>query len=225
MIFLKSEYYKWIWQAFLSSHVKFHVMSFARNTKVAPYTHLDSGVLLARCEIGSYSYVSKGTTMVQARVGRYCSIAPECRIGMASHATDLLSTSPIFFSKSNKIDVSLVDEDCYKEFDNIEIGNDVWIGARVMIMGGCRIGNGSIVAAGSVVTKDVEPFSIVGGVPARKIRSRFDESLVVLLEKSKWWEYSHTELKNLANLHYENSNKWSGDEIEKLCIAIIDLEK
>jgi len=214
MLFFKIAYYKWLWQAFTSELLKFHPTSFSVMSKFSSHVHLDAKTALNRCEVGSYSYISKETSMIRVTVGRYCSIGPECKIGMGSHPTNLISTSPVFFSKSNKIGISLIEEECYEEFKPIEIGHDVWIGSRAMIMGGCHIGNGAIVAAGAVVIKDVKPYSIVGGIPAKEIKMRFDAELIELLERSKWWLLNHQKLKEIFNLVCEGNTEWN-QEITK----------
>lgn len=116
-------------------------------------------------------------------IGRYCSIASGVRFLGANHPIDHFSTSAIFYNKSLGYDVKDI-----QRYDLI-IEDDVWIGLNVCITCGCkRIGRGAIIGAGSVVTKDVEPYTIVGGVPAKVIRKRFDDGRIAQLEASKWWE-------------------------------------
>lgn len=100
--------------------------------------------------------------------------------------------------KNNTFGISLVENDTFiNEYSPITIGNDVWIGARVIIMDGVNIGDGAIIAAGAVVTKDVEPYTIVGGVPAKTIRKRTDASSYEKYIKSHWWELEPNEALNL----------------------------
>ena len=116
-------------------------------------------------------------------IGRYCSIASGVRFLGANHPIDHFSTSAIFYNKSLGYNVKDI-----QRYDLI-IEDDVWIGLNVCITCGCkRIGRGAIVGAGSVVTKDVEPYTIVGGVPAKVIRKRFDDGRIAQLEASKWWK-------------------------------------
>ena len=107
-------------------------------------------------------------------------------MGIGKHPTDLASTHPAFYS-TGKAFKTFADRNYFEEYENISIGHDVWIGSRTIIMGGVKIGNGAIVAAGAVVTKDVEPYSIVGGIPARHIKYRIQKDKIDLLEKTEWW--------------------------------------
>lgn len=118
-----------------------------------------------------------------------------------------VSTHPSFFSSKNIVtNLHFSDVDLFKEREylpdglSIHIGNDVWIGADVKILEGVKIGDGAIIAAGAVVTKDVEPYSIVGGVPAKKIRDRFTTKQIEFLLKLKWWNKDLEWIKKHANL-------------------------
>ena len=84
------------------------------------------------------------------------------------------------------------------------IGNDVWIGHNVIIVGNVCIGNGAILAAGSIITKDVAPYTIVGGVPAKPIKKRFSDAIILEIEKLKWWDLSETELEKIKPLFFKN---------------------
>ncbi|MFM5662154.1 CatB-related O-acetyltransferase [Aeromonas veronii] len=130
---------------------------------------------LFNCILGDYSYVSRESTLLNCTIGRYCSIGPFVRIGLGRHPVDQLSTHPALIKNFN-------------EFLPTTIGNDVWIGANVIILDGCSIGNGSIIAAGSVVTKSVPDFEIWGGVPAKKIKNRFNDEIKDKVLNSSWWE-------------------------------------
>lgn len=123
-------------------------------------------------------------------IGRYCSFGPSVRYFGANHPIEKAIMSPYFYNKAfGELDVTDV------ERSTLIIGNDVWVGANVIITSGCkRIGNGAVIAAGAVVTKDVAPYMIVGGNPAHIIKSRFEKKTEILLEKSKWWNYEPEEL-------------------------------
>lgn len=137
-------------------------------------------------KIGKYTYVISGNIFSYTEVGRYCSISSNVSIGGESHPLDWLSTSP-----------SQYDYLEYNDKKRTIIGNDVWIGTNVCIKAGITIGTGAVVGAGAVVVKDIPPYAIVAGVPARVLRYRFDEGTISQLLASKWWEKDIDELKGL----------------------------
>ncbi len=148
--------------------------------------------------IGRYSYITRNCLVQSAEIGAFCSISEGCFIGMQSHPAEFVSTSPVFLDGGNYLKknfASLKYQDTYKTV----IGNDVWIGANVLVKGGVHIGDGAIIAAGAVVTHDVPPYAIVGGVPAKLIRYRFSEDIIKKISDSKWWEYSEERLCEAAS--------------------------
>lgn len=155
------------------------------------------------CELGDFSYVSPGCYAVnrQSCIGKYCSIGTNVQIGVSQHPTNWLSTSPVFYFK-HLLDFPSDGVEGYAENNLIKpviIGNDVWIGFNAIIMDGVKIGDGAIIGAQAVVTKDVPPYAIVGGVPARVIRYRFDQETIKALLELKWWD---KDPKFLANLPF-----------------------
>ncbi len=151
-------------------------------------------------EVGDYTYVCPGTQVSAAHVGKFCSIGPGSRIGLPSHRLEYLSTSPIFTEKRNAVGVSWTDRTDDGALVKTVIGNDVWIGAGVMILGGVTVGDGACIGAGAVVTKDVPPYAVVGGIPAKLIRYRFSPEKVGKLLELKWWELPENVLKALLPL-------------------------
>jgi acetyltransferase-like isoleucine patch superfamily enzyme len=122
-------------------------------------------------------------------------------IGAAVHPTNFISTSPIFYRERNALKSKWVNGLLFADESLMTvIGNDVWIGMNVTVMGGLKIGNGAIIAAHSVVTKDIPPYSIVAGVPARIIKYRFGDDQILKIEKLKWWRLSPKILKNNCSL-------------------------
>lgn len=147
-----------------------------------------AGSLIAS-QIGAYSYVSPQTALNLASVGRYTSIGARCEIGPTQHPSDWLTTSPFPYQDVFSTAPAEAQLETHNELAPVTIGNDVWIGTGAAVMGGVTIGDGSIVAYGSVVTRDVEPYSVVGGVPAKLIRPRFKPAVVARLMAEPWWRY------------------------------------
>ena len=133
-------------------------------------------------------------------IGKFCSIACGVKFlfNCANHTLKSLSTYtfPLFYEDWEKSDVVTA----WDNKGDIVIGNDVWIGYEALIMAGVHIGNGAIIGSRAVVTKDVPPYTIVGGVPARPIRKRFDEEVIQKLEVLKWWDWSAEKIQQC--LHY-----------------------
>ncbi len=161
--------------------------------------HNNSKVFLSK--IGKCSYISYGTTIRNADIGKFCSIGYNVTIGLGKHPTNFLSTNPLFYSEVRaNPQISLSVRSHFNESEKVIIGNDVWIGAGVMIGDGVKIGNGAIVAAGAVVVKDVEPYSVVGGVPAKFIKFRFDKDICHYINSLNWWDWPIDHLKNKISL-------------------------
>ncbi|TCU21233.1 hypothetical protein EV130_11190 [Rhizobium azibense] len=158
--------------------------------------------------VGAYTFLGGENSVIRhvESIGRFCMIGPGAQFGIPQHPGDHLSAHIIFeFNAINTFPSEQVrrywDRNeslaaaaqakwiASKNLHRISIGNDVWIGRGVTIMRGCRIGDGAIIAASSVVTKDVEPYSIVGGVPAKVLRWRFDELQRFDLQRLEWWKY------------------------------------
>lgn len=155
--------------------------------------------------IGCYSYIAAQAAMSMVTIGRFCSIGPHLICGYGDHPTDFASTSPVFFSPEKQCGVSFTRKKLFEERKPIHIGHDVWIGARVFIRDGVKIGNGAVIAAGSVVVKDVPDYAIVGGMPAKLIRYRFNEEIIAELLKLKWWEWSEDKLRKAQPYMAQNN--------------------
>ncbi len=157
--------------------------------------------------IGFGSYIGAYCD-ISANVGRYCSIGRNVRTVQGFHPTkEWISTHPAFYSIEKQAGFSYVEQSEYIEVRYadeekrlaVRIGNDVWIGDNVSILAGVRIGDGAIIATGAVVTKNVAPYSIVGGVPAGVIKYRFTEDTIKRLLDIQWWNKSETWIREHAD--------------------------
>ena len=145
---------------------------------------ISSNCILRNVSIGKYSYIQNNSIVINTTIGNYCSIAMDFRSGLGTHIIDDFSTSSIFNERFNDINKQSIKNFSFYN-GNVEIGNDVWIGNRVTILDGIKIGNGAIIAAGAIVTHDVEPYTIVGGGPARFIKHRDMKRMHI---NEHWWK-------------------------------------
>lgn len=178
----------------------------AGGTKLGKYTKIGSKSYI-KGVVGNYTYISS-YCRINADIGSFCSISPNVKIIEATHPVKFVSTSPVFYSTKKQCGISFVEQDSFEEILHVgleselacKIGNDVWIGENALIKGGITIGNGAIIAMGAVVVSDVEPYSIFGGVPAKKIGTRFNSEEISVLEKTKWWDNSEQWLKENSDV-------------------------
>ncbi len=183
--------------------LKIGYMSVINNVKFGIYNTIYDNVSLNNVILGNFTYITSNTSISNAKIGKFCSIGPNCKIGLGKHPTEkFVSTHPIFFSTLEQSQITFSDRNYFEEFDNIEIGNDVWIGSNVIIVDGIKIGDGVIIGAGAVVTKNIPPYAIVGGVPARVIKYRFDKGKIKKLLEMRWWDWDIKEIKeNYLKFH------------------------
>lgn len=153
------------------------------------YNYIHRNAILANAKVGRFTYISADCRLIGVNIGSFCSIAGEVIAGAGIHPTHYVSTHPTFYSPDNTgFPASFATEKSFGEQLQINIGHDVWIGYRAILMDGITIGNGAIVGAGAVVTRDVEPYSIVAGVPGKLIRYRFSQEIIEQIQRSRWWE-------------------------------------
>lgn len=170
------------------------------STKLSDFNRFTGKCLVTASSIGSYTYAINAR-IGNSSIGKFCSIGPETMIGaLGRHPTDWLSTSPTFYSTLNQAGTSFTDTNFFDELKTVQIGNDVWIGARVTVLDGVKVGDGAIIAAGSVVTKDVMPYTIVGGIPAKRLRDRMPPAHAETLRALGWWDWPEASLRNVAEL-------------------------
>lgn len=142
--------------------------------------------------IENYNYIGSGTMASNAKIGSYCSIAPNVKLGQMEHDINCVSTSTHISGPSHGI----TDFDGDSQATVIE--NDVWLAANVVVKQGCTVHTGAVVGAGAVVTKDIPPYAIAVGVPAKVIRYRFNPDMINVLLKSAWWEFPPEEARRIC---------------------------
>jgi len=180
--------YKWKGKVLFNRSTRIHKISnFEGANKVCSNTYFEG-------YMGYGSYIGSNGYFI-GKIGRFSSIAGKCYVVLGRHPYKypFATTSPMFFSLSKQNGYKFTDVQLYNEFKYAEpnyfvvIGSDCWIGHDVKIIEGVRIGDGAMVLAGAVVTKDVPPYAIVGGIPAKIIGYRFDEQTIQFLLKAEWW--------------------------------------
>ena len=148
------------------------------------------------CQVGKCTYCGNNVRVYDTRtkIGKFCSLAGDIDIGLSAHPTQYLSTSPFLY-----VDLLGYNNNNCREIysEPVTIGNDVWIGENVSILMGIKIGDGAIIGAHALVTKDVPPYSIAVGVPAKILRYRFEKNIINDLLKLKWWDLDDKYIKEL----------------------------
>ena len=200
-------YYKYILKKkniFISRNVNI------RNASFSIYNSIGANCQITGSSFGKCTYLGPDCILRNVQIGSFCSIGPKTEVIYGTHPIDFVSTHPSFYSTRKQCGMSFTNQDYFQEFKfvgNIDksvlIENDVWIGYGVRIIEGVTIGNGAIVLAGALVTKDVKPYSIVGGVPAKHIKYRFSLQIRTKLQKSQWWEKDLLWLQNNVKKFYD----------------------
>ncbi|WP_281866696.1 CatB-related O-acetyltransferase [Flavobacterium sp. GSB-24] len=176
------------------------------NCEINDFVKISQHSYFYNSSIQSYTYFAGFNSVMNASVGKFCSIGDFSIIGAGNHPVDFISTSPIFYSPHAQCGITFSDDTYFDEMKKTTIGNDVWIGAYSIVMSGVKIGDGAIIASGSFVNKDVEPYSIVGGTPAKLIRKRFDDVEINKLLKLKWWDKPEHWLRENFKLFHDKAN-------------------
>lgn len=176
--------------------------TFEGNNYVGNFSHIHSST------IGHMTYIGSNSSILHTKIGAFCSISSNVRIIGGEHPTSKwVSTHPAFYNSRNVCGKSYIQSVKFQELKYADsedkylvvIGNDVWVGANVLILNGVTIGDGAVIACGAVVTKDVEPYSVVGGVPAREIKKRFTDADILFLHDHPFWLQSDAWLEEHAD--------------------------
>ena len=166
-----------------------------KDTELSNCVYLGFSARLHNCKVGKYTRIKPGCVLKNVIIGNYCSFANDVMIGLGQHPTKFLSTNSIFYKRG--ITGKFARHIDFEEEKTTYVGNDVWIGNGAVIMDGVHIGDGAIVGSRAVVTKDVPPYAIVGGIPAKIIKYRFSEEIIHAIENTKWWNLSDCEIEKI----------------------------
>lgn len=186
-------------QFFISRVLKKFRLAAIRDSCVHSSAKIESGTSFISSSIDRHSFCGYDCDVYLAEIGSFTSIANGVVLGGARHPMKWVSMSPVFYAGRDSVKAKFAEHKLMPPA-RVKIGHDVWIGRSAIILAGVTVGDGAVIGAGSVVTKDVPPYAIVAGNPARLIRYRFDESIILKLEEIKWWNFSEDRLKTFGGV-------------------------
>jgi acetyltransferase-like isoleucine patch superfamily enzyme len=179
------------------------VKSVKSNVRFADHTNVAVPFYLNNVSLGEYSYVARNCSITNTAIGRFCSIGPNFSCGLGIHPVKGISTAPMFYSTAKQNGVTLAEDNKIDEFRQTTIGNDVFIGANVTVLDGVSIENGAVIGAGAVVTKNIPPYAIAVGVPAKVVNYRFSKAQICELQKLEWWNFHRERLQEIEKNFFE----------------------
>lgn len=161
------------------------------------YTEIGTRSRVSETTLGDYSYVTQDCVIWCATIGKFANIAAAVRINAPNHPTWRATLHHFTYRAGDYFEGEENEADFFRwrRENAVTIGNDVWIGHGATVLPGVAVGDGAVIGAGAVVSRDVEPYTIVGGVPARVIRRRFDPDIAERMQELAWWDWEHDELR------------------------------
>lgn len=176
---------------FQNSEPRIHSTAQLKGSKLGRYADIGERVILRDVRVGDFTYFERNGEGIYADIGKFCSIAANVRINALEHPMERLTTHKVSYRPNEYFRYLGVDADfrAKRQEKRVTIGHDVWIGHGAVIMPGVNVGHGAVIGANAVVTKDVAAYHVVGGVPARVIRKRFDDKIIQRLLDVCWWDW------------------------------------
>jgi phosphonate metabolism protein (transferase hexapeptide repeat family) len=168
-----------------------------QDARLGAYCEVGARTILLDVEMGDYSYVVNDSQMTYTTIGKFCSIAAMTRINPGNHPMHRATQAHFTYRASAYFPGESDDAEFFewRKSHRVHIGHDVWIGHGAIVLPGRSIGTGAVIAGGAVVTKDVAPYTIVAGNPARPVRRRFPEAIEERLLRLAWWDWDHEALR------------------------------
>ena len=175
-----------------------HETASVSDTTLGRYTEVSERCRISEVEFGDYSYIMQDGSIWCATVGKFVNIAAAVRINATNHPTWRATLHHFTYRATDYWPDANMETDFFewRRSNRVTIGHDVWIGHGATILPGVSVGNGAVIGAGAVVSKDVEPYTIVGGVPAKLIRERFPQHVGERMDKLAWWDWEHSKLRS-----------------------------
>lgn len=182
----------------LSTTPLVHPTADVRASRLGAYTEVGARTQLLEVVLDDYSYIVNDANVAYTTFGKFCSVAAMTRINPGNHPMQRASQAHFTYRSANYFPDAQDDLEFFnwRRAHAVTIGHDVWIGHGAIILPGRNIGNGAVVAAAAVVTKDVAPYAIVAGNPARVIRQRFSDAAAERLQRLQWWNWRHEQLRS-----------------------------
>lgn len=183
-------------QPALGEQPSIHPAADVRQSWLGPWTAIGARSSMVEVRFEAFSYVVNDSDIIYAEIGRFCSIAAGVRINPGNHPTWRASQHH-FVYRAGSYDLGEDEPDFFdwRRRHKVTIGHDVWIGHGAVVLPGVSIGTGAVVGAGAVVSKPVDPYTVVAGVPARRLRDRFTPEIAAALLELAWWDWDHARLR------------------------------